>query len=232
MKFHKKAKIFISFILMQAILLSLGIWQVQRLAWKEDLLARIEARKEADAVLLPAAIKTPEDWEYRRARVAGTFDAAHVFWLKPRTDNGKVGAHMLALLRRGDGKLPVFINRGFVPDDAREKVAVPTVPQTLEGIVQIPHKSTFTPDNNPAKNDWYWADIQAMARAAGYQMALPVIVTLPPHDGGYPAGFAAAAQIRNNHLQYALFWFGMAGILMLVFVLSQREKPANPAKTE
>lgn len=231
MKFHKKFKIYTSFVLMLAILLALGIWQVQRLAWKEDLLARVAARMAADPAALPDSLDQPEEWEYRRVRAEGAFDAAHVFWLKPRTDNGKVGAHMFVLLRREAGQ-PVFINRGFVPDDARGDVSVPAAPQMLDGIVQIPHKSTFTPDNNPAKNDWYWPDTQAMARAAGYDAALPVIVTLPPHAGGYPAGFAATAQIRNNHLQYALFWFGMAGILMLVFALSQREKSANPAKTE
>lgn len=233
LRLHKKVKIRITLALMLATLISLGIWQVQRLAWKEALIARMDAQTKAAPADLPAAaLADPQDWEYRRARVAGVYNAAHVFWVKPRTENGVVGAHMLVWLNRRGGQPPVLINRGFVPDDKKADMTVPEGRQVIEGVVQIPHKTYFTPDNNPAKNDWYWADILAMAEAAGYDGAMPVLITLPPTEDGYPSGFAVTAQIRNNHLQYALFWFGMAGILLIVFTLSQREKSAPRTKPE
>lgn len=227
--------------LMLTMLVALGVWQMQRLTWKTELIARIDTQMQMPPEALPAEITSPVDWEYRNVALAGDFDPKAVFWIKPRTENGKVGAHMLAGFRRTDGGLPVFVNLGFVPDDLMDKTSVPTPEDNrVEGVVQIPYKSYFTPDNDPARGDWYWADIPALAKAVGYAAAAPVIVTVPPrgkdyvppHGGGYPSGFAVTANIRNNHLQYALFWFGMAAILLVVFTLSQREKPANPAKTE
>lgn len=220
--------------LMLAILVALGVWQIQRLAWKTELLARIAAQAQMPPEALPADIAAPADWEYRSVVLTGDFDPKAVFWIKPRTENGKAGAHMVAGFRRSDGSLPVFVNLGFVPDDLMGKTDVPpplALP-VVKGVAQIPYKSYFTPDNNPAREDWYWADLPALATAAGYDAAAPVLVTVPPHAAGYPSGFAVSANIRNNHLQYALFWFGMAAILLVVFTLSQREKPANPAKTE
>jgi len=240
-KFHKKVKIRLMLGLMLAALVALGLWQMQRLAWKTELLSRIDAQQMPPEVL-PAEVAVPADWEYRNVALAGDFDPKAVFWIKPRTENGKVGAHMLVGFRRADSDLPVFVNLGFVPGNLMDKTPVPAPRQDnrVNGVVQIPYKSYFTPDNDPVRGDWYWADIPALAKAAGYDAAASVIVTVPPHgkdyvpphEGGYPAGFAVTANIRNNHLQYALFWFGMAAILLVIFTLSQREKPANPAKTE
>ncbi|MDY0009288.1 MAG: SURF1 family protein [Bdellovibrionales bacterium] len=238
MKFHKNIKIFLSMGVMLSILLALGTWQVKRLAWKEDLIARMDAQMQAAPGDLPDFIETPKDFEYRRVRIAGHFDAGHVFWVGPRTENGRAGAHMIVPLRPTHGGAVVFVNRGFVPDDlpdgGQKKTPVPAGLQNLEGIAQLPYQFSFTPDNNPEKNRWYWSDIPAFAAAAGYEKFSPVLVTLPAVSGKdiYPSGFAVTANIRNNHLQYALFWFGMAVILIIVFVLSQRTKPARPAKPE
>lgn len=231
-KFHKKVKIRIMLALMLTVLVSLGIWQLKRLAWKEALLARIEAQMQAAPVPLPDAAEGPAAWEYRQVELAGVYDAGRIFWLQPRTENGKAGAHMLLWLQRAGGAAPVLVNRGFVPQEKKGDMDVPAGVQTLRGIVQIPHKNAFTPENDPARGDWYWADIPAMAAAAGYGDVWPAVVTLPPSGADYPSGFAVAAQIRNDHLQYALFWFGMAAILLVVFVLSQRGNPATPAKRE
>lgn len=218
--------------LMLAALVALGIWQLQRLAWKEDLIARMTAQMQAPPADLPAMATTdPREWEYRTVRVAGVYNAKHVFWVKPRTQDGVAGAHMLVWLQRYWGQAPVLVNRGFVPEAEIPHITVPQGKQVIEGVVQVPYKFFFTPENNPDKNDWYWADIPAMAAAAGYDVAWPALVTLPPAEG-YPAGFAVTAQIRNNHLQYALFWFGMAGILLIVFILHRREKPVRSTPAE
>lgn len=217
---------------MLAALVALGTWQLHRLTWKEDLIARMTAQMQAPAADLPQmAMTDPKEWEYRTVRALGIYNSKHVFWVKPRTQDGVAGAHMLVWLQRHWGQPPVLVNRGFVPDGERENVTIPQGKQLIEGVVQIPYQSAFTPDNNPAANDWYWADIAAMADAAGYDGAWPALVTLPPAEG-YPAGFAVTAQIRNNHLQYALFWFGMAVILLIVFLLHRRDKSARSTPAE
>jgi surfeit locus 1 family protein len=92
--------------------------------------------------------------------------------------------------------------------------------------VQLPERQYFTPDNAPAQNAWYWADIPAMAAAAGFQGVPDMLVVLPPSGdvASYPLGVAVAANIPNNHLQYAVFWFGMGFVLLAVYGLSLRRK--------
>lgn len=190
------------------ILCALGFWQVQRLEWKANLLQKIEARMEAPAVTLPADIPDPEEWEYRRVTVSGRVLAGREFLLKPRVRNGKAGYHRIVPLQTDRGHF-VFANLGWSDE-------VPPAPLasylSLDGLVIIPVRARFTPENNPEKNEWYWADIPAMARAAGLtvEQARPLLVV---------AGQEAAPEIANNHLHYAIFWFTMAFAVIAIFFI-------------
>lgn len=208
---------------MFAVLMALGLWQVQRLAWKQDLLARIDTRMTMDAADLPDHIDDPTAWEYRRVTLRGRYDAAQ-FFLQPRTQDGKTGYHLVMPFVLAKGKT-VFVNRGWVAEDARSRIETPTGEHTVTGIVQIPYQGSFTPENDPARAYWYWPDLAAMGKAAGRQSDYPVIVTVPPQaDGRVPAGYEVTANLRNNHRLYALFWFGMAMILVVVFVIHRQKQ--------
>jgi surfeit locus 1 family protein len=219
---NRKAKILTA--LMLAVLLSLGLWQVQRLAWKTDLLARMEAQMAAPPVDFPESLEKPQHWEYRQVKLTGSYMADQRYVLQPRTHGGRVGVHLLVPFRLQSGGI-VFVNMGWLPQDSVDAVTLPAETQTIAGVVQLPYQGMFTPDNDPAQGFWYWADLSALAKAAGVTNAAPVLVTLPPQAGDvYPAGFAVTANIRNDHLQYAFFWFGMALILVIVYTISQRKK--------
>lgn len=192
------------------ILLSLGAWQVYRLQWKTALLVTMDARLAAAPVALPATLDDPSAWEYRRVTARGRYGKAH-FLLKPRTENGRAGFHVLAPLVSG-GRT-VFVNRGFADDKSYENMRWPKGIVTVEGMAVIPKKGFFTPANNPEKNDWYWADIEAMAAKAGTKNASPVIVS----------SMDVKPAIANNHLQYAIFWFGMAAMALLFYILWRRK---------
>lgn len=199
------------------ILVGLGTWQVQRLHWKTGLLATISANMEKAPVPLPEKLDNPKTWEYRRVTLAGHFLYGHEFLIKPRTLDGVVGYHMFVPFERLSGGT-VMVNRGWISKDLMPKATRPQGILQIEGIIQLPHKTYWTPPNNAQKNDWYWPDVNAMAAAVSLKNVAPVIVTVSAKKPGvYPAGGTVTLNIPNNHLQYAIFWFSMAVISQIIF---------------
>lgn len=210
------------------ILLSLGTWQVRRLYWKEALLSEIETRIHAAPVELGEIEKIAAsggDIEYRTVRLSGTFDHArerHFF----ATHLGQTGYYVYTPLKLDDGR-DIFVNRGFIPyemKDAgkREQGQVPGR-VTLQGLAraQLAAKpSMMLPDNDVAKNIFYWKDLRVMAESTGIARAslVPFFVDADatPNPGGFPVGGVTIIDLPNNHLQYAITWYGLAAALVFV----------------
>ena len=213
-----------------AILLGLGTWQVQRLAWKEALLATIDERTHAETVPLADVLADPRsiaDQEYRRVTFAGTFEHAferHFF----ATFEGASGFYVYTPLKLNSGD-HVFVNRGFVPYDRKDASTRlegqgqgrSTVTGLLRsGLTEKP--SAIVPDNDPAKNIFYWKDIRAMRETSGLPEREPVLGFFVDADatanpGGLPQGGVTIIDLPNNHLQYAVTWYGLAAALVAVF---------------
>ncbi|MBD9371309.1 SURF1 family protein [Rhizobium sp. ARZ01] len=205
-----------------ATLLSLGTWQVQRLAWKEKLLADISERRTEEPVTLEAIEameRTGGDIEYRPLSVTGTFDhdkERHFL----ATWNGQSGYHVYTPLLLADGRY-VFINRGFAPFEKKEartrgegQIAGG---QTLSGLAREKldgKPSSLVPDNDISKNVFYWKDLDAMAASTGIAPAnlVPFFIDADSatNPGGLPVGGVTQFEMPNNHLQYALTWYGLA----------------------
>jgi surfeit locus 1 family protein len=210
-----------------AVLISLGIWQLQRLAWKEALIARIEARAKAPPSPLPpqsewAALK-PEDYEYRHVSLRGRFDAreALVFRGSGREAGEGPGYLVLAPLLLPDGAA-VIINRGFVPSAAKDPAS--HAPQagevTVTGLMREPEpRNLFTPADQPDKNLWFTRDPGAIAADFGLTRAAPFSVDADSSGDpkALPRGGTTVIAFPNNHLAYALTWFGLAAALAGVF---------------
>lgn len=211
-----------------AVLLSLGTWQMQRLAWKEQLLADIAERRAEASVPLSAieAVKAGgTDIEYRPVTVTGTFenDRERHFLA---THEGQSGYHVYTPLRLADGRF-VFVNRGFVPYDRKEPATRPdgqlAGEQTVTGLARqrLEGKpSSLVPDNDLTKNVFYWKDLDAMAASVGIvpEALVPFFVDADatPNPAGYPIGGVTQFELPNNHLQYALTWYGLALALVAV----------------
>jgi len=218
-----------------AALLALGTWQVQRLAWKNDLIARIEARLAAPAQPLPARIDDPAAWEYRRASVTGRFLHDKEMLVAGRTWRGQAGWHVVTPLVRDDGAGTVLVNRGFVPHDRRDP-ALRTEGQvadsvTVEGLARPGgRQSWMQPGNRPGENTWFWYDIPAMAAHAGVGGAQPVVLEAgqAANPGGLPIGGQTVVHIRNDHLTYALTWYSLAVALAAIwFFYHWRRRPTD-----
>ena len=218
---------------MLAILLGLGVWQVERLAWKSALIAEREARLAEPAVPLPTDITDADAvldaLEHRRVMLTGTYQHERTLYLTG-TRGGKAVFRLITPLARADGST-VLVDRGWV---YAEKWEPATRPASLvagevevEGILRGPgRKGWFTPDNDAARNYWFWLDLAAMAESAGVD-APAVAVVAAPNAEGVPVGQEFRVDIPNDHLHYAITWFILAVALVVIYVLSQRRQPSG-----
>ena len=219
-----------------AILVSLGTWQAYRLEWKEALIAGIEARRHAPPAALDAVEKEAQsgtDIDYLPVAAAGTFDhAAEQYFFA--TDDGKVGYHVYTPLRLADGRT-VFVNRGFVPEDLKDpaKRAEGQIDGavTVRGLARAKlagKPSWLVPANEPARKLFFWKDLDAMAANAGVPAGalVPFFIDADAaaNPGGWPKGGVTQLDLPNNHLGYALTWYGLAAALVAVSVLAFRRK--------
>jgi surfeit locus 1 family protein len=212
-----------------AVLLSLGTWQVERLHWKEGLLADIAERRAAAPVPLTeveAIERQGGDIEYRRVSVTGTFDHSkerHFF----ATFGGQTGFYVYTPMTLADGRI-LFVNRGFVPyelkDIAKRKAGEVEGVQTVIGFARTRldgKPSALVPDNDLQKNIFYWKDLSAMTTTAGLDPSkvLPFFVDVDAsvtNPGGWPKGGVTQFDLPNSHLQYAVTWYGLAAALVAV----------------
>lgn len=218
------------------LMLALGTWQVQRLHWKTDLIARIDARLHAAPVPLPAHLREPTEWEFRPVTVTGRFMAGKELLLLARPHQGQAGYEVLAPLRRSDGGGVVLVNRGFLPMEMRASGVRPESGQpegevSVHGVVRLPHPAGWLqPDNRPGADSWMRVEPPAMATALGLPALAPLVVEAlpdPARSGVVLNGIAPGVELPNNHLQYAITWYGLAATLIVIFVLSQFRRPAS-----
>jgi surfeit locus 1 family protein len=212
-----------------AMLLLLGNWQLQRLAWKEGLLATIETRlrqapESLDAVL--AAWQQNGDVDYLPVTFEGRFlhDREQHFLA---THDGQSGWYVYTPMQLSDGRM-LIVNRGYVPYDLKQadkRSWQPIAgPVTIVGLARNPldrKPGSLVPDNAPAERTWYWKDHATMAQAMALQedLLLPFFVDVASTDGEVaagPVGGVTRVALPNNHLQYAVTWFGLAAALAVV----------------
>ena len=216
-----------------AVLIGLGLWQLQRLEWKEGLIAEIEARVNAEPVSLKEAVARAhagEDVSYLRVRAEGKFDNTKERYFFTVSD-GTPGWHVITPLATADGAV-VLVDRGFVPNAFKE-LSSRTQGEidddvAVTGLARNPDsQGLFIPDNEPEENRWFWRDLGAMSKSmfpAGAPDIAPFILEAERSDipGGWPLGGQTRLDLPNNHLQYALTWFLLALCVVVIYVIYVR----------
>lgn len=204
-----------------AILVWLGTWQMRRLAWKEDLLARIEALQAAPPRGLAEALAGDPDFVRARIDCPG-LETAPTLSLYTLRD-GRPGRRLIAACPvEAPGAGSILVDRGFVPEEAPAPGPGRAVlPEPAVGVLRRPEGPNFaTPPNDPAAGLWHWRDVPAMAAALGAERPAPVVLMLesPAPEAGGPEPAPLPPTIANRHLEYALTWFGLAATLVGVYV--------------
>ena len=225
-------------------LIALGSWQVQRRAWKLDLIERVEARVHAP----PGAPPARADWasvsaardEYRHVRLSGRYLAGHDTYTQAVTELGP-GYWLLSPLRTDAGEI-VLVNRGFV----RERKAPPPSPAgEVTGLLRLSEPGGgFLRKNEPAQERWHSRDVAAIAMARGLagEPVAPYFVDADRAKGTgvdpaqEPVGGLTVIKFPNSHLVYALTWFGLAlmvaGAAWRVALEQRRRRRAVPPPTD
>ena len=212
------------------LLLSLGVWQLQRLQWKTALIERVEAGLLAPPVSAPG----PADWdavsfdtaEYRRVEVEGRYLPSDDILVKAVTARGS-GFWVMAPFETDDG-WRLFINRGFVPD-GRISVADrprPEGEQRVTGLLRLTQPGgAFLRDNDPAANRWFSRDTVAMADMFGLGEVAPYFIDADASGDGLPIGGLTVVSFPNKHFGYAMTWFALAAVF--TYLLHRAMRPGE-----
>lgn len=189
-----------------AILVGLGVWQLQRLAWKEAMLDDIRAGIEAAPVPLPADLDP--SMKYLPVTVSGETTGDEIDILSHSKDQGG-GYQIVSGFVTDDGRR-IMVDRGFVPQEARHAPRPPTRLEVIGNLHWPDEKGSATPDPNRAENIWFARDVPAMAT----ELATDPVLVVASHVTGDAQGVGpipvAIEGIPNNHLSYAVQWFMIA----------------------
>jgi surfeit locus 1 family protein len=198
-----------------AVLVGLGLWQAQRLAWKEGILSAIAARMDEAPASVPAAPAAATD-AYLPVSVTGAFTGQAVDVLVSRKQVGP-GFRVIAVFQGDDGRR-LLVDRGFVAAEARGAGHGPSGPVTVTGNLHWPDEvDGFTPAPDIAKGLWYARDIPALAAALGTE---PVLVVARSDTGEAVVPWPVdTAGIPNDHLGYAVQWFLLALVWLGMTIL-------------
>jgi surfeit locus 1 family protein len=223
-----------------AILIGLGTWQLDRKAQKEALIVLLDSRLAAPPARLAAGLwsSDPTEDEFTRVTFPAEFapgEEAFVYTSGSglRPDVREPGYWVLSPARLPDGRT-VIVNRGFVPDARRDAATrrdgEPKGKVTIVGEIRAPEpRGLFTPKDEPAKNLWFVRDPAAIAAAKGWGAVAMFYIDqeAPQAPGGLPRVGPLKMNLPNNHLQYAVTWYGLAAALLaisLAFAFSRRRR--------
>lgn len=211
-----------------AVLAFLGIWQLQRLSWKTDLIARVEQRLDADPVAPPPpsgwADITFDDAEYRRVTVSGRYLPDSDVLVQAVTERG-AGFWVVTPMVTDDG-WHLLVNRGFVAADRRDDRPLPPGRQTVTGLLRMSQPDgAFLRANDPAGGRWYSRDTAAIGATLGLPRVAPYFIDAAHAGEAQPIGGLTVVAFRNTHLAYALTWFAMAGGLVVLTAYALRRHP-------
>jgi surfeit locus 1 family protein len=228
--------------------IALGVWQIERRAWKHDLIERVDARVHAPPVAPPG----PDRWstisaardEYRRVTVSGRFLDDADTRVQAVTSIG-AGFWLISPLRLDDGSL-VLVNRGFVAPgwSPSSRATAESADIRIAGLLRLSEPGGgFLRRNAPAQGRWYSRDVPAIAAAHGLRRVAPYFIDADAASAGGsasaggrdgPVGGLTVIRFRDHHLQYALTWFALA--LMVVLAAwrvwyEDRRRPPTPMRS-
>lgn len=203
-------------------LCALGTWQLQRAEWKKNIITQLETEYAKDPMKYRLEFDDLKNTAIQSGNIRGQFNYDKQILVGPKKIEDDIGYDVLIPMELTKGG-HVLVNMGWVKGEKREEIKTPS-PRgyiVVRGISRKPEWNSFTPNNSPANNVWTKLDIDQIAKAKTLEKVAPVIfyaksasLTLKEfkmlEDGWFP---------RNKHMQYALFWFSMAGVLIIIFGL-------------
>jgi surfeit locus 1 family protein len=210
------------------ILIGLGTWQLDRREWKSQVIETRTQQIAQPTVAFPDLLKEPEidlfTSVYRSVRLQGRYRTGDEIKLLSRTRDGRPGFHVITPLVTEYAVGVVLVDRGWIPINREEDITpAPTGLVEVEGFVRMfETPNRFIPDNDPASGDWFYLDGDQIASALNLDAVAPSYIQLAPDaaaPGVYPKGDIPNVALRNPHLQYAITWYALALVLLVIYVI-------------
>jgi surfeit locus 1 family protein len=201
---------------------ALGVWQVERLAWKRDLIARVDARIHAAPTTAP--LNAAKADEYRRVIATGIFLHDKAALVQAATVRG-AGYWVLTPLRQANGAI-ILINRGFVPPEAKTGYNRPNGMVRITGLLRLTEPGGgFLRSNDPAADRWYSRDVAAIAAARNISPVVDYFIDAQAGSSpdAPPIGGLTVVSFPNSHLQYAITWFVLAAMVVGAYIVMMRQ---------
>lgn len=215
-------------LLLLALLISLGFWQLDRAAQKQALLQAYGDRPTGAAIRVDEHFALGPDWRYRRAQVIGSYDHVHQFLLDNRVQQGRVGYHVLTPLRLAQGDAVVLVNRGWVPQGAT-RTNLPPLPTpgdaelSIEGLIDFPPQKVFVLGEGEDRDPGWPKVLQQVrldlhAQQLGVRLLPMVLLLDKDQPGGFVRDWNPVVVGPERHVGYAVQWFALAAALMILYV--------------
>ncbi|MFL9842466.1 SURF1 family protein [Sphingomonas sp. ST-64] len=209
---------------------ALGVWQVERRAWKHALIDAVTSRSTAGPVAAPGPSVEPQP--YRRVHVTGRFLHDRETLVRAVSN---LGSGYWVVTPLDNGGFTVLVNRGFVPperrDPATRAAANGAGEARVTGLIRLTEPGGgFLRSNDPASGNWYSRDVAAIAAARGVTDAVPYFIDADaaPNPGGWPRGGLTVLRFSDNHAVYALTWFALALMSLAGIWLVLRKRTDRP----
>ena len=217
---------------MVLVMLALGTWQLQRLAWKTEIIDTLSARLSEPAAPAPIGSVEGTGAEFLKVGITGEWLHDQEMLILSRPEKGTPGFHIVTPLEAQDGRV-FIVNRGWVPDRNSDKRTRPDSlvagPVEIEGMIRtMNRRGWFRPDNEPERDLWLYEDPIQMAAHHELENAEPYLVVEITSDNSPRLPVAASPEkvlsIRNEHLSYAVTWFGMAIALIVIYGMWHKQQ--------
>jgi surfeit locus 1 family protein len=210
-----------------AILCSLGVWQIKRLAWKNDLIAQIEAKIDAEPVRLPQTPRQSDD-VYRAVMVDGTLKGPEVHYLTSIKGTGP-GFRIIRAFETSDGR-DILIDLGFIREAEKSTPRPASAHQIIGNLIWPNETDSYIPDPNLERNIWFARDVEKMSAALSTEPIMIAARALTPERPETPQ--PVTARLTNDHLEYAITWFSLMAIWIgmtafLLYRIKQAQSKTN-----
>jgi len=214
-------------VLLLALLVSLGFWQLERAEQKRALLSGYHDAPGGAVIELEPDVRSYADFDYQFASATGRYDPARQFLLDNRTHHGQAGYHVLTPFLLREGGVAVLVNRGWVAlGSSRNELPDPAVDadrRTIRGRIKVPASDAFTLGEEEPRTGWPYriqrVDTEVLARELGYALVPVVLLLDPDQDQGFVRDWTPLHFGPERNVGYAVQWFGLAAALLVIYLV-------------
>lgn len=209
-----------------AVLIGLGMWQLERFEWKRGLIDQRAAALTASPIDFND--QQLAEIDFVKVRILGRFRHADEIHLVAPPRRGRSGYHIVTPFESARSSTLILVDRGWVPKDLKQpdtrRAGQVSGEQIVVGFARRPPPpGWFTPNNQPEGNVWYWVDIETIAQQRVIDLQRVIVeADATPNPGGHPIGGQTRFALTNNHLGYAITWFGLAVGLIAIYIAFHR----------